>query len=232
MAGCVGYATSLKSRPMPHPPPIDTGILELLASKICHDLISPIGAVCNGVEFLEDMGAEAGEEVTGLIAYSAQQASAKLQAYRMAYGAGGADDTIKPEDVHKTLQAMIAPDNKIKQDWDPYGNLGYEDRPKAFSKMLLCALLLGMECLPKGGTLNVTAGSQTGETCVTARGPDANIRGQTEKALSLTLHRDVLEPKYIHPYVTGLLAHTYGYKISLRDSKDNSVIITVAHPSA
>jgi len=223
---------------MPHKTPvsIDTGILELLASKICHDLISPIGAVCNGVEFLEDMGADAGEEVTGLIAYSAQQASAKLQAYRMAYGAGGADDTIKPEDVHKTLQGVVGPDNKIKQNWDPYGALGYEDRPQAFSKILMCALLLGTECLPKGGTLTVTAGEQNGQTLITARGTDANIRGQTAKALSNAMHRDVLEPKYIHPYVTGLLCGSYGYKISLhdvaRDLGDNSVIITLEHPPA
>lgn len=210
---------------------IDTGVLELMASKICHDLISPIGAVNNGVEFLEDMGADAGDEVTGLIAYSAQQASAKLQAYRMAYGAGGADDTIKPEDVHKSIQAMVGADNKIKQEWDPYGDLGYEDRPQAFSKILICALLLGIECLPKGGTLRVGPGPARGQTAITASGADANIRGQTAKALSLDMHRDVLEPKYVHPYLTGLLTKTYGYGITIADGGSESVVITLIHPA-
>jgi len=68
---------------------IDTDILELMASKVCHDLISPIGAVNNGIEFLTEMGPDAGEEVTDLIAFSASQASAKLKAFRMAYGVGG-----------------------------------------------------------------------------------------------------------------------------------------------
>jgi histidine phosphotransferase ChpT len=211
---------------------IDTGVMELITSKVCHDLISPIGAVNNGVEFLEDMGADAGEEVTGLIAYSAQQASAKLQAFRMAYGAGGADDTIKPEDVHKSIQAIVGADNKIKQEWDAWGPLGYgDDRPHGFCKMLICAMLLGIECLPKGGTLVVKAGAKAGQTEIIATGTDANVRGQTAKALSGEMHRDVLEPKYVHPYVTGLLAKTYGYGVSISDSGSGSVTITLILPA-
>jgi histidine phosphotransferase ChpT len=89
--------------------PIDVAMLEVLASKICHDLISPIGAVNNGVELIEDMGPDAGPEATALIAFSAQQASAKLQAFRMAYGIGGADSNIKPEDVHKAIELLDQP---------------------------------------------------------------------------------------------------------------------------
>ncbi|HRQ61461.1 MAG TPA: hypothetical protein PLO23_08135, partial [Alphaproteobacteria bacterium] len=98
---------------------IDIHVLELLASKICHDLISPVGAVANGVEFLEDMEIEGADDILGLINFSAKQGSAKLQAYRMAYGAGGADSSIKPEDVHKIFGSFIALDEKVKQDWDP-----------------------------------------------------------------------------------------------------------------
>lgn len=115
---------------------IDTDILELMASKICHDLISPIGAVNNGIEFLTEMGPDAGEEVTDLIAFSASQASAKLKAYRMAYGAGGADDSIKPEEVHRAIEDIVGAEKKIVQEWDPYAPLGYEDRPKAFARCL------------------------------------------------------------------------------------------------
>ena len=98
---------------------IDIEILEVLASKICHDLISPIGAVNNGVEILEEMGPDAGPDVTELIAYSAASASAKLKAYRLAYAAGGADINLKPEDVHEAIEGIVAKDNKIQQNWDP-----------------------------------------------------------------------------------------------------------------
>jgi hypothetical protein len=99
---------------------IDAVMLEVLASKICHDLISPIGAVNNGVELIEDMGPDAGPEATALIAFSAQQASAKLQAFRMAYGTGGADANIKPDDVFKAIELIINQDKKIKQEWNVF----------------------------------------------------------------------------------------------------------------
>jgi hypothetical protein len=88
-----------------------------------------------------------------------------------------------------------------------------------------------MECLPKGGTLSVKAGNNAGESLITASGPDANIRGQTARALSGDLHRDALEPKYVHPYITGLLAKTYGFSVSIGDSGADSVTITLICPA-
>lgn len=209
---------------------IDIDILELMASKVCHDLISPIGAVNNGVEFLED-GAD--DEVVELIAFSAGQASAKLKAYRMAYGAGGADDSIKPEEVHEAIQDIVGAEDKVTQEWDPYGELGYgDDRPKAFCKMLICGFLLAMECLPKGGTLSVSAGQNTGETLIKASGENASIRGASAEALALTIAKEDLEPKYVHPYITGLLAKSYGYTLSIRDGGEGGVSISISLPSA
>ena len=102
----------------------------------------------NGIEFLTEMGDNVDEEVVNLISFSASQASAKLKAYRMAYGAGGADDSIKPEEVHQAIESIVAEEKKVIQEWDPYGEFGYgDDRPKAFSKMLICGLILAMECL-------------------------------------------------------------------------------------
>ena len=67
-----------------------------VASRICHDLISPVGAINNGVEFMEEMGEdpEQRKDALGLISHSASQASAKLQAFRIAYGAGGRDNNV------------------------------------------------------------------------------------------------------------------------------------------
>ena len=209
---------------------IDVGILELLASKICHDLISPIGAVNNGIEILEEMGPDAGQEVTDLISYSAAQASAKLQAYRMAYGAGGADTSIKPEDVHKTIEAIVSADKKVKQNWDPHAPLGPADRPSGFSKLLMSAILLGMEALPKGGTISVKNDGDS--VIVMAAGTDAGLRDGTAEALSLAMPRDKLEPKFMHAYVTGLIARHYDYKMTAHDSKEGFVGIRFTPPAA
>lgn len=201
---------------------LDAGILEVLASKICHDLISPIGAVNNGIEFMEEMGADAGSEAVSLVAFSAQQASAKLQAFRMAYGVGGADSNIKPEDVHKVIDLVVSADNKIKQDWNPHAKLQAGELPRGFCKMLICTILLAMECLPKGGTILV-AGSDGGGTAVIARGENANIRGQTLEALDLTINTQHMDPKYVHAYMTGQLALYHGFKIAKSASGEGFV---------
>jgi histidine phosphotransferase ChpT len=207
---------------------IDAVMLEVLASKICHDLISPIGAVNNGVELIEDMGPDAGPEATALIAFSAQQASAKLQAFRMAYGTGGADANIKPDDVFKAIELIINQDKKIKQEWNPNTPIGLvnDERPKGFCKMLICAILLAMECLPKGGTISVAGGSGV-ETAVVAKGENASLRGQTGEALSLALDLQGLDPKYVHAAMTGLLAARYGFKVTAKDSGQGFVSITI-----
>ncbi|MSP89576.1 MAG: hypothetical protein EXQ92_12320 [Alphaproteobacteria bacterium] len=68
---------------------MDQRVLELLMSRVCHDLISPVGAVVNGVELIEDGGADMTDDAMALIAKSARQASRRLQFFRMAYGAAG-----------------------------------------------------------------------------------------------------------------------------------------------
>ena len=213
----------------------DTHILELLSSKICHDLISPIGAVNNGVELLEETGADSGEEerdeVAGLIAFSAQQASGKLQAYRMAYGAGGADTAIKPEDVYNIFEALIGGDGKIKQNWDPHVSIGPEILPSGFCKLLISCMILGIDCLPKGGTITVAPG-ESNQVAIKASGEDAGFKDDVPTALSLAIPHEKLEPKIIHPYVTGLMAKSYGFEISTQEESGDFVQITLTSPQS
>lgn len=209
---------------------IDIGILELLASKICHDLISPIGAIHNGLEIIDEMG-DGGKEVTDLIAFSATQASAKLQAFRMAYGAGGADTSIKPEEVHKSIEAIVGAEKKIRQTWEATAPLGPMDRPKGFSKILICALLLAMESLPKGGTISAKNGSSENEVIVKAEGENAGFREGIKDALTLKMPRERLEPKFVHAYVTGLNAANYGFSITAAEETGRSATITITAPA-
>jgi len=210
---------------------LDTNVLQLMASKICHDLISPIGAIGNGVEFLEDMGADAIDDAMPLIKHSATQASAKLQAYRIAYAAGGADGHVKPEDVYKAINGIISGDGKVTQDWTPDANMAVPDdhyeRPVAYCKFLTCLLLMVLDCLPKGGVLSVAADGN--QTTVTGSGENAGFREQMTDAIKLDLSNDVLEPKHAHAVLTGLLAQNYGYDLSTQSAND-SVSITITHP--
>jgi histidine phosphotransferase ChpT len=195
------------------PQSVDLEFLELLASKICHDLISPIGAISNGIEFMEDMGAQVDDDVIDLLRFSSTQASAKLQAFRMAYGAGGGDVSVKPEEVHKCFGKFIELDKKITQNWDPHGDLGFAEPREGFSKMLMCLLLLSCECLPKGGKISILSAGGANKTLVKAEGEDAALKPPMDQALSHQIAKHNLEPRYVHAYTTGLMAKKYGYKI-------------------
>jgi len=209
---------------------IDIAFLELMASKVCHDLISPIGAISNGIEFMEEMGPDAIEEAVDLLKFSATQASAKLQAYRMAYGAGGGDISIKPEDVHKSFAKFIQLDKKITQDWDPHADIGPDERSEGFSKLLMCALLLSCECLPKGGVITVDKAGQN-ITSIKASGQDAALKPPMDKALSNEIHQDALEPRYVHAYMSGLLAKQYGFQLEPKANTEGGVEFHLISPA-
>jgi len=205
-----------------------TTLLELLASRICHDLVSPVGAINNGIEFMEDAGddKESIEQATGLISHSAQSAAARLQVFRIAYGGGGRDGNIKPEDIQKAFGSLIRTDGKVRQSWDPFGPLGIDSKAKGFSKILICGLVLAMECLPKGGTVFVDPGTGS-ETIIKAEGPDAVARENVVEALNRSLDPETLDPRLVHPYTMSLIAETYGFSVSLVSKTENSVVWSI-----
>lgn len=204
--------------------PMDATVLELLASRICHDLISPVGAVHNGIEFLQEMG-EGGnnDEAIGLIAHSANQASAKLQVFRLAYGAGGRDPNITPEDISRAFETLTAANGKIKQDWDAKASLfGEDERPLGFCKILMGAMLLAQETLLKGGTISVVPAG-AGIVHVVAKGDHVTLRPQVREALALALSPESLDPRLVHPYVLSVIARQYGFTISIATEEQGKI---------
>lgn len=209
----------------------DAAVLELLASRICHDLISPVGAINNGVEFLSEAGPDEQADGLDLISHSASAAAAKLQVFRIAYGAGGRDPNIKPEDVQRAFGAMVAADGKISQMWDPFGALGPDKpHPQAFCKMLMVGLMLAQECLPKGGSVAARAGEKN-ETLFIAEGTGAIIRDHVEEALAQSIPVADLDPRLVHPYSIGVLAEHYGYTISLKDKQEGKIVFSLISPT-
>ena len=201
-------------------------VLELLASKICHDLISPVGAINNGLELLEEMGVEAGGDAMQLVNSSAAQAGAKLQMFRVVYGAGGRDSHIKPDDIKKIFAAVIDADGKIKQDWDAF-SLNRDELPPGFCKLLLGSLMLAQDCLPKGGTISVTQ-TNGREVAINASGIDAAPRARFTEALARNVPVGELDPRLIHCYVLGIFASVYGYSIHLDGSAPATASIILA----
>src|SRR5271156_6205328 len=137
------------------PGPVVIGALDLaalLCSRVCHDLISPVGAIVNGLEVLEeDKDEETKVFALDLIKKSAYQASAKLQFCRLAFGAAGsAGAQIDLGDAEKVARGMIG-DDKTTIVW----NLPRELLPKNRVKLLLNMLLVAVGTIPRGGSVTI-----------------------------------------------------------------------------
>jgi histidine phosphotransferase ChpT len=173
---------------------MDIRVVELLCSRICHDLISPVTAINNGVELWNDMGAEVVEDALGLIAHSAEQAKRRLLYLRLAYGAAGADSGL--DDAREAAAGLFA-GTKIELDW-PAGVAG--DLPRGGLKLLLNVVMLASESIGQGGRIGVAENGRG--VVVTAAGKVATLRDGIEDALAGKLSAADLDPRTAHAAVT------------------------------
>ena len=191
--------------------PIAIGALDLaalLCSRVCHDLISPVGAIVNGLEVLdEDKNEETRTFALDLIKKSAGQASAKLQFCRLAFGAAGsAGAQIETGDAEKVTRGMIE-DGKTTIVW----NLPRELVAKNRVKLLLNMVVVACGTIPRGGTLTVEAAD--GGYRVTATGLNARLTATTTELLSGSPAQPV-DAHAIQPLYTGILARDCGLTVS------------------
>jgi histidine phosphotransferase ChpT len=185
----------------------------LLCSRVCHDLISPVGAIVNGLEVLEE---ESNEETKtfalDLIKKSARQASARLQFCRLAFGAAGsAGAQIDLGDAEKTARGFLE-DDKTKLNW----NLPRVLLPKNRVKLVLNILVIAGQAIPRGGALNVDpvgAGEAMGFR-VAATGLNARVPPAAAGLLAGAPEGGTVDAHGVQPYYTGLLAKTCGLTVS------------------
>lgn len=200
---------------------LDPFVLELLASRICHDLVSPVGAVNNGVEFFEDAGPEAGADAMALIAHSAGQAQVKLKCFRLAYGAGGREVGVSFNDIREAFEGWIA-GGRFTLSWPESGLPA--NPPPGLPKVLLNTLLLAEECGP-GGEITVS-GNGDSEITVSIAGGNVAFRDGAEDALEgKTAQRD-LNPRLVHAYILRCLADEFGVSLT-HSTEDGQIIFTL-----
>lgn len=197
----------------------------LLCSRICHDLISPAGAIVNGLEVLEESDdPETKTFAMDLIKKSARTASARLQFCRIAFGAAGsAGAQIDTGDAETTARGFIE-DEKVKLTW----NLERALLPKNRVKLLLNMLIVGGGTIPRGGTLTVDP-IGSGETMgfkVTATGINARIPQAVPGLLEGQSESGTIDAHAIQPYYTGLLARACGLSVGLTADGDTVTVAT------
>jgi histidine phosphotransferase ChpT len=221
-------AAALPAEASPSPKTVNLEGLDLaalLCSRVCHDLISPTGAIVNGLEVLEDDGdQETKNFALDLIKKSARTASARLQFCRLAFGAAGsATAQIDLGDAEKMARGFIE-DDKTKLTW----HLARAYLGKNRVKLLLNMLIIAGQAIPRGGMLTVDP-IGSGDTMgfrIVAAGLNARIPQAMPPLLAGSSESGTIDAHAIQPYYTGLLARACGLSVRLAAEGETIVVAT------
>lgn len=190
----------------------------LLCSRLCHDLVSPVGAINNGLELLSGEKDETMREaVFDLIEKSTQQTSNKLQFFRLAFGAaGGFSSHLDTREAEKSLRAFLA-GSKIELNWNVTAN----ELTKGGVKLLLNLSLVAAEALIRGGTLTVEFAAGTDATVsirVVAEGERVIFSDEVRAAVLGQSAEDDLEPRLAPAFLASVVAAELGGKVDVEQS--------------
>ncbi len=216
---------------LPHQPaamdPID--LASLLCSRLCHDLMSPVGALNNGIELLADeTDPDMRDKCLELLADSARASANKLKFFRLAFGAaGGFGEEIDTLEAHTAVQGLFGPERRVELSW----MVTSERLPKNAVKLLLNLAMLAGDALVRGGQLHVGAerrGSEL-ELAVRAEGP----RIMLDPAFRETLARGPqgpVEPRAAGAWLAHQLVIQAGGSIRLSDLSSDALLIGATLP--
>ncbi|MEO1198372.1 MAG: histidine phosphotransferase family protein [Pseudomonadota bacterium] len=193
----------------------------MMCSRVCHDVIGPVGAINNGLEVLED---EKSEDMRAfaldLIKKSAAQASAKLQFARLAFGAGSTTgSTMSLGDVEDVARGFIESD-KLSLAW----NAAPAMLDKNQVKLLANLLMIAANTIPRGGTVTVDADAEPARFTVTCSGINARVPAGVADIVGGALPEDGIDAHWIQPFHTFLLAQASNMTIRLDQDGDTVVI--------
>ena len=194
----------------------DLGLASLIGSRICHDLIAPLGAIANGLEVLNSSDDDDTRKVAlELIGNSARQAVRKLAFARLAFGAAGAMGTdVSLGDAQAIAEDLLAEDKRVQLKW----SAPRENRPKAQVKLLLNLLMLGISCIPRGGEVEVDVDGEA--LLVRAKGPRAAFPEKSAQVLTGEMPPDKVDAHMIQPYYTLLLLEELGFGLDIDQGED------------
>lgn len=201
----------------------------LLCSRVCHDVISPVGAIVNGLEVLEDEDdASMKEFALDLIKKSARQASARLQFARLAFGAAGsAGASIDLGDAEQVAKGFIH-DDKLALSWTAPRLL----LPKNKVKLLLNLILLATNAIPRGGVIDAQTAVEGDDVrfTIAAKGTNARIPAHAAELVAGRSESGNVDAHGIQAFYTGLVAQAAGMDVAF-SILDDTVTIT-AGPAA
>ena len=203
-----------------------SSLAALLSARICHDLISPIGALGTAIEVLDDeANAEMHEDAMGLVRLSSKQAGAKLRFLRLAFGAGGSAPGIIGVEELKNLIADMYEGGKASINWGE----SVDGLEKNTARLLLNLTMLAVQAVPRGGEVMIRANQASGATTVhlAATGPKSRLDANVEKTLAGKAPEDGFDGRTIQPFYAGMIAREL--KGSVTAMVDGETVNFTAH---
>ena len=208
---------------------IDLKLASLMSSKLCHDVIGPIGAICNGIELAsDDSNADIRIEALKLVSASAGEVSARLQFYRLAFGlAGGMGQEVSICEARSLCRDLMSY-GKVALDWpDSVG--GAAMLPKDAIKILCNLVVITAATLPRGGTLTITGDAAEGgwSFAFTAKGPRAVLREDVTGILQNGYNEETLTAQNAGiQYLMALCANN-GVRLDIQAVEEERITIAV-----
>jgi histidine phosphotransferase ChpT len=205
-------------------------LASLLCSRLCHDLMSPVGALNNGIELLADESCpDMREKCLELLADSAAATAGKLKFFRLAFGAGGGfADEIDTHEAQAALEGVFGPERRIEIGW-----VVEDDKlPKGAVKLLLNLALLAGDALVRGGRLDIGAERREGEIelAVRGEGPRILLDPVLRETLATGGSGGAVEPRAAGAWLAHSLAAEAGGSIMLSDPSAEVLMIGAMLP--
>ena len=205
-------------------------LASLLCSRLCHDLLSPVGALNNGIELLADeQDPEMRERCLELLAESAKASANKLKFFRLAFGAGGGfGDEIDTHEAKAALEGLYGADRHIELGW----MVAAEKLPKGAIKLLLNLGMIAGDALVRGGRLDVGAERRDGslEIVIRAEGPRILLDPKLRDTIAAGHSGGEVEPRAAGAWLAHTLAAEAGGTIQLSDPSAQALMIGVTLP--
>lgn len=210
---------------------LDLRVVQLLCSRICHDLAGPVGAVSNGLELAREMAESMDTEALDLVDLSARKMFERLRFFRVAFGF--AQGAIRTQGEARDLVTPAVIGERCTFDWpeaDPAGALPVGDQGL---KLMLNLSLLAGECLPRGGEVTAAVAAQGDKTAITltASGQGARLEEDVRRAIDLEATAEEITPKSAPGLLAGVLARHLGGSVSVDlTMTDRAVLAATVSP--
>ncbi len=184
----------------------------LLVSRVCHDLVGPLGAVVNGMEVLEDeRDPEMRADAIKLVTMSADQALARIQFMRIAFGAAGsAGAELDLGEIGRLIEGLLQ-GGKVQLAW----NVPRAYWAKDWAKLLMNATLLAADCLPRGGVVTVETGPEGQAPSFHIRAEGAHARVTEDVNLALKGEAVNVDARHVQPFLTHKLSRTVNAALTI-----------------